>query len=1254
MANEFKIKKGLIVTGASGGTVVDIQGSQGQLFSVTDNLSGSIFAVSDISGVPIFDVNSSGLSTFDGALAGTSATFSGSVTAASGTFSNLTSTKFPVAGTGGLLENSILYKLNYNAIGLDTTGRQFFGNNFHTISNAVALNLHAGLTSSVNLKGDGADILVASTGGNVNIPNGKLGIGMTTAPSALLYIKGTGDAIRVESTNTGAGGAQLDLLQYSTSPADGDTMAYVNMGGYYDTVPNQAYFASIKTIATDVSARQGALTFTTRNGSDFTEKMRIDSAGAIKFNAYDSTNNTGTPTYLLGTDASGNVVKTNTVPGSGAGPYLPLSAGPSYPLTGDLYQTMGAIGVAQTDQDYLAKIYESNADGFMSLYTGQPTPLERIRISSYGDSFFVPANNGNVGIGVTGPDSRLTVSSGTTNAVANFKSTDAAAYIAIADNSSTNALVNQIGVTGNDMWFATDDVERMRIDSAGAIKFNAYGAGTLVTDASGNITASSGGGAGGPYLPLSAGTGFPLTGGLSFSITTDTVSPVASIKHNSNNYVYFTGGTNGGLFGNSNQSVRLQANATSLELLTDGSSRMFIDTAGNVGIGTTNPAQDFVVADATNGNGIELVPGATATIQTYNRGTSSYNNLNIDTARTQIRSIDYTSFHNGSSYGEKMRITTAGNVGIGTTAPSATEPIGGNLPTGWTRTGSRALEIAAPDFANSGLFLRNSGTTATGTDITGDQYFGDTYIDNRYDSDNGSIYFRTKTAVTPQIRMAIKGSGKVGIGTTSPDTLLNIEGSSPILTIEDSRISIGDGTIMGRIDFKQNDNSGSGTGVSGSIYSISSSATGQGSDLAFTTGVPGSTTEKMRIQSTTGNVGIGTTTPLAKLDIQGTQGQLFSVTDDLSGSIFAVADISGVPIFDVNSSGVSYFDGKVGIGTNSPNRQLSIYGTNDGYMSFDGGRTGNHEFVVGSEASGFIIYDDTLDTYRFVIDQDSGNVGIGTTSPTQKLNVVNDNTGTWTAKFTNNTNNVYLSVNDANNYGIYVSGETKNYFSGNIGIGTTGPDEKLTVNGITRAVDPIYFGAINTDNGTYGPYIESSDNKGLKFDYNGNTGGEFQVWNHDQNGGGAFQVFNIDQDGNVGINITSGSDKLTLKGAFSLYDTNAISAVIRLNPNGDSYINGGDLGVGITLPQHKLDVGGTIRSYNYRLAGNTTNPTTTAATIYDQSGVGLTLSAHNVELRNYNGSSMVRSVFFTHNTATFTGTCTATNFILSSDESIKR
>ena len=67
MANEFKVKKGLIVEG-SGGTILDIQGSVGQLFSITDSLTGDLFAVSDISGIPILNVNSSGAVDIDGDL----------------------------------------------------------------------------------------------------------------------------------------------------------------------------------------------------------------------------------------------------------------------------------------------------------------------------------------------------------------------------------------------------------------------------------------------------------------------------------------------------------------------------------------------------------------------------------------------------------------------------------------------------------------------------------------------------------------------------------------------------------------------------------------------------------------------------------------------------------------------------------------------------------------------------------------------------------------------------------------------------------------------------------------------------------------------------------------------------------------------------------------------------------------------------------------------------------------------------------
>ena len=64
MAIEFK--NGIVVDGT--GTVLDIQGSQGQLFSITDSLTGDLFSVSDISGVPILNVNSSGAVGIDGNL----------------------------------------------------------------------------------------------------------------------------------------------------------------------------------------------------------------------------------------------------------------------------------------------------------------------------------------------------------------------------------------------------------------------------------------------------------------------------------------------------------------------------------------------------------------------------------------------------------------------------------------------------------------------------------------------------------------------------------------------------------------------------------------------------------------------------------------------------------------------------------------------------------------------------------------------------------------------------------------------------------------------------------------------------------------------------------------------------------------------------------------------------------------------------------------------------------------------------------
>jgi hypothetical protein len=64
--SDASLKSLELINTTSGSTVLDIQGTQGQLFSITDDLTGDIFSVSDISGVPILNVNADGTTTFDG------------------------------------------------------------------------------------------------------------------------------------------------------------------------------------------------------------------------------------------------------------------------------------------------------------------------------------------------------------------------------------------------------------------------------------------------------------------------------------------------------------------------------------------------------------------------------------------------------------------------------------------------------------------------------------------------------------------------------------------------------------------------------------------------------------------------------------------------------------------------------------------------------------------------------------------------------------------------------------------------------------------------------------------------------------------------------------------------------------------------------------------------------------------------------------------------------------------------------------
>ena len=144
--------------------------------------------------------------------------------------------------------------------------------------------------------------------------SGKVGIG-TTTPNAKLTIWDEGATFDVRTSGINVH-RPSSYGQYGSFSYDGAT----------------TYLAS--TYTGNAALGYGTFVFKQyNNGTVGRNALEIQNDGNFLFNQYAGSALTGTPTYLLGTDASGNVVKTNTVPGSAAGPYLPLAGGT---MIGDL------------------------------------------------------------------------------------------------------------------------------------------------------------------------------------------------------------------------------------------------------------------------------------------------------------------------------------------------------------------------------------------------------------------------------------------------------------------------------------------------------------------------------------------------------------------------------------------------------------------------------------------------------------------------------------------------------------------------------------------------------------------------------------------------------------------------------------------------------------------------------------------------------------------------------------------------------
>ncbi len=364
-------------------------------------------------------------------------------------------------------------------------------------------------------------------------------------------------------------------------------------------------------------------------------------------------------------------------------------------------------------------------------------------------------------------------------------------------------------------------------------------------------------------------------------------------------------------------------------------------------------------------------------------------------------------------------------VGIGTGSPSSLLHISGDA---W---GNLKLEQTVNNTSNI-AFIRNGTNRAwIGTENNvGNSLIVETTGDELSIRSEDDIFF---SAGGGNARMVIdKAAGNVGIGTTSPSQKLDVVGA---IQLSDNADSNEAGTIRWTgTEFQAYNgtdwNTFGTTGGGASIWSQNESA----------------------IYYNNGNVGIGTSSPGSLLHLNtatATSVTLLTLESDINNAneyneiLFKVtgglnygairSHVGGINdsymTFATTTDGGTLvqhmtidYDGYVGIGTNNPGRKLDIEGTVSVYMEFDA--TDYSQFVIGSESRGFVIYDDTTNDYRMVIQNGSGNVGIGTTSPAYKLEVADVEKA--------------LNVSSV----LYVNGT-----SGNVGIGTISPTSKLEVNG---------------------------------------------------------------------------------------------------------------------------------------------------------------------------------------------------------------
>ena len=469
---------------------------------------------------------------------------------------------------------------------------------------------------------------------------------------------------------------------------------------------------------------------------------------------------------------------------------------------------------------------------------------------------------------------------------------------------------------------------------------------------------------------------------------------------------------------------------------------------------------------------------------------------------------------------QNINNTNTGNVGIGTTTPTAPLEVKKSQSAGTTLIVDNPFTTSS-NGAFSGFFLKQAGVNRLLISSVNDNHGSITPGTAQFwNFANGPIVFANNNAET----MRLTATGNLGIGTTNPGARLvtfgnflagNITTHTQLYSTYDSQsnviMELGYGTPTSNITpltslvlSKNLTNPNQGLGVISfansniangnekrltSISTWTDGALNSGA-LAIATTQTGTINERMRITSG-GNVGIGTATPSLRFEVvgPGTWVAKFRRTDNTNGGIMIDSPAGFNPNLGLatngavkwyinsnasNSDKLQFWEstgtiarftftqgGTFGIGTENPNTgyKLDVVGsinTNSG-LCFNGDCKTAWSQVGGNSQ--------WASGGSGSINYGGGFVGIGTLTPSTKLDVV----GTVDADAFSVNGVAVVSSQWA------TTGSTINYATGNVGIATPSPTEKLHVTGNVKIVGSIdVTGNIKAKYQDVAEWVESS------------------------------------------------------------------------------------------------------------------------------------------------------------------------------------